>query len=153
MPNSRRLFLKHSGILAIGTLLAGKPAINWAERLGEYFANDSFARIYAQLVTNQTVIDSKEIELSLPAIAEDGAVVPVTVSSELNNIQRIYLIADKNPTPLLIEFELTAGVLAFITARVKLAESCNVILLAKTDDQLLRISRWVKVVHGGCGTG
>lgn len=153
IPCSRRLFLKKTGQFAAGALLAGvstkAPAIEHAE----YFAAGGFAASYARLFNGQTVIDSDSLAMTLPETAEDGAVVPITISSDLDNIERLYLFADKNPTPLIAEFELTPWVTTYLTARIKLAESCNVILIARRGDQLLRCSRWVKVVHGGCGVG
>lgn len=153
MPSTRRLFLKHSGILLAGALLAGKPASAVAERLAKYFAAEDFATLYAQFIDQRTVIDSDKLNLILPEIAEDGAVVPVSIASKLDGIEKLYLFADKNPTPLLAEFELTPLIAPFLTARIKLAESCNVILLAEHNGELLRTSRWVNVMRGGCGTG
>ncbi|WP_446811494.1 thiosulfate oxidation carrier protein SoxY [Methylomonas sp. 2BW1-5-20] len=153
MPSSRRLFLKHSGILMLGALLAGKPVSAVTRRLADHFAVNDFTKIYKQVIDNQPVRDSDEIDLILPEIAEDGAVVPVSVASKLDGIEKFYLFADKNPTPLLAEFELTPQLAPYFTARIKLAESCNVILLAQHRGQLLRASRWVNVMRGGCGTG
>ncbi|AMK78662.1 MULTISPECIES: thiosulfate oxidation carrier protein SoxY [Methylomonas] len=153
MPSARRLFLQHSGILITGVLLAGKSAIAFAERLAKHFAADEFATIYTQIIGQRPVINSDKINLILPEIAEDGAVVPVSIASELDGIEKLYLFADKNPTPLLAEFELTPLIAPFLTARIKLAESCNVILLAEHNGELLRTSSWVNVMRGGCGTG
>lgn len=153
MPSSRRSFLKKTGTLATGALIAGVSAKALAIEHAEYFAAGDFAASYARLFDGQTVIDSDLLEMNLPDIAEDGAVVPITVSSDLDDIERLYLFADKNPTPLVAEFELTPLVSAYFTARIKLAESCHVILIARRGEQLLRHSRWVKVVHGGCGVG
>ncbi|PKD41488.1 thiosulfate oxidation carrier protein SoxY [Methylomonas sp. Kb3] len=152
MP-SRRLFLKHSGILLTAALLTGKFANVLAERLATHFAADDFVALYSQLIDQRTVIDSDKLNLILPEIAEDGAVVPVSIASELDDIEKLYLFADKNPTPLLAEFELTPLIAPFLSARIKLAESCNVILLAEHGGELLRTSRWVNVMRGGCGTG
>ena len=88
-----------------------------------------------------------------PEIAENGAVVPITISSELEQIKRIYIWVEKNPTPLAAEFELDESVAVYITARIKMAESCPVIIIAEQDDRLLRRQQWVKVMQGGCGTG
>ncbi|MBD9363239.1 thiosulfate oxidation carrier protein SoxY [Methylomonas fluvii] len=152
MP-SRRLFLQHSGILLAGALLTGKSANVRAERLAKHFAADDFITLYAQLIDQRTVINSDKLNLILPKIAEDGAVVPVSIASELEGIEKLYLFADKNPTPLLAEFELTPLIAPQLTARIKLAESCTVILLAEYKGALLRTSRWVNVMRGGCGTG
>jgi sulfur-oxidizing protein SoxY len=153
MPNSRRLFLKHSGILMLGALLSGKPVSAVTRRLADHFAVNDFTKIYNQIIDNRPVRDSDEFDLMLPEIAEDGAVVPVSIASELDGIEKFYLFADKNPTPLLVEFELAPQLAPYFTARIKLAESCNVILLAQSNGQLLRTSRWVNVTRGGCGPG
>ncbi|MCQ8118468.1 thiosulfate oxidation carrier protein SoxY [Methylomonas rosea] len=153
MPSTRRLFLKHSGILLAGAWLTGKSASAVAERLAKHFAAEDFGTLYAQFIDQRTVIDSDKLNLILPEIAEDGAVVPVSIASELDGIEKLYLFADKNPTPLLAEFELTPLIATFLTARIKLAESCSVILLAEHNGELLRTSRWVNVMRGGCGTG
>ena len=153
MPSSRRVFLKHSGILMLGTLLTGKSVDAIATRLAEYFAAEDFNKIFAKVIGNLPVSDTGNIKLILPDIAEDGAVVPVSITSELDGIETIFLFADKNPTPLLAEFQLSPVLLAQITGRVKLAASCNVILLARRNGEWLRTARWVNVMRGGCGTG
>ncbi|WNB77705.1 thiosulfate oxidation carrier protein SoxY [Methylomonas koyamae] len=153
MTCSRRNFLKTSGVLATGGLLAAGASDSRAARLAEDFAVGDFAGRYASLFGDQAVSESELIQLILPEIAEDGAVVPVTISSELDGIERLYLLADKNPTPLVAEFELTPLLALHLTARIKLAESCRVTLVARREGQLLRCSRWVNVMRGGCGSG
>ncbi len=153
MAHSRRKFLKHGGILAAGALMTANAANSIAERLAEDFAVGDFTDRYAKLFGDQAVVDSELIELTLPDIAEDGTVVPVTINSELDDIDRLYLLADKNPTPLIAEFELAPAVAVYLTARIKLAESSRVTLVARRKGQLLRCSRWVKVMRGGCGSG
>ncbi|WFP51019.1 thiosulfate oxidation carrier protein SoxY [Methylomonas sp. EFPC3] len=153
MAHSRRKFLKHSGILAAGGLLLADTADGIAARVAEDFAASDFTDRYAKLFGDQAVVDSESIELILPEIAEDGAVVPVTIRSELDGIDRLYLLADKNPTPLVAELELAPVVAVYLTARIKLAESCRVTLIARRDGGLLRCSRWVNVMRGGCGSG
>lgn len=153
MRSSRRNFLKSGCIWATGGLYLAKVSDSAAERLSENFAAGDFADRYARLFGEQAVTDSTLIELVLPEIAEDGAVVPVTIRSELDGIDRLYLLADKNPTPLVAEFELAPLVALQLTARIKLAESCRVTLVARRDGQLLRCSRWVNVMRGGCGSG
>ncbi len=153
MPCSRRNFLKRTGLFAAGGLFAAKAGDSFAGRVAEDFAAGDFADRYARLFGEQAVADSALIELVLPEIAEDGAVVPVTIRSELDGIDRLYLLAEKNPTPLVAEFELAPLVAVYLTARIKLAESSRVTLVARCDGQLLRCSRWVNVMRGGCGSG
>ena len=79
--------------------------------------------------------------------------VPVTISSELENIRRLYLLVEKNPTPLAAEFELSSQVLAYVGARIKMAESSYIIVVAEHESGLLTSRQWVNVVQGGCGAG
>lgn len=153
MPSSRRLFLKHSGILMLGTLLTGKSTDAMADRLAEYFATEDFDKIFAKVTGDSPVSDSNSIHLLLPDSAEDGAVVPVTIESELLGIDKLFLLGERNPTPLLAEFQLSPLLLMHVTARVKLAASGKVVLLARHDGHWLRTERWVNVTRGGCGTG
>lgn len=153
-PIQRRLFLKQSAVLAIAALtsLLGSKT-GRAAWLAEHFAGGRFNDSMIRLFGNQTFTDSDLIGLGLPQIAENGAVVPITIASELENISRIYVLVEKNPTPLAAEFELSAAVSVYITARIKMAESSNVVVIAQYGSQLLRRQQWVNVVQGGCGTG
>jgi len=109
-----------------------------------------------ELLANQPLVvkvDDDQIRLELPDIAENGAVVPITISSELENIKKITIWIDKNPTPLLAEFELNESALVFLTARIKMAESDLVTIVAQQGDRFLLRQQRVKVIQGGCGTG
>ena len=108
---------------------------------------------FQQAYADQIITDSPEILVNLPTNAENGAVVPITIQSQLDNIDRVYIWAEKNPTPLVAEFELAKDMAIHITARIKLAESSHVIVIARQGQQLLRNLQWVNVMQGGCGTG
>lgn len=150
----RRTFLQKLIQLAIGgfaIFLPPKPAIAaWPK---EHFASDEFDKLIAQIYGNQEIVDSNELQIQLPEIAENGAVVPITISSELKQISKIHIWVEKNPTPLAAEFELSEEISAYLAARIKMAESCHVIVIAQQDGRLLRRRQWVKVMQGGCGTG
>ena len=122
----------------------------WPE---QHFAKGEFALRFQQLFPNRTIIESEDIIISLPEIAENGAVVPITISSELEQIRRIYIWVEKNPTPLAAEFEFDDSMAVYLTARIKMAESCPVVIIAEQSNRLLRAQQWVKVMQGGCGTG
>jgi len=150
----RRDLVKHIATLGSAwmlNLLAGKRA--WPAWNAEAFASGDFTSRFDSLFAGQHLIDSPEINLSLPAVAENGAVVPITISSELDGIDRLYLWVEKNPTPLAATFELAPAVAVFFSARIKMAESCNVVVLARQGERWLRNRQWVQVMQGGCGTG
>jgi sulfur-oxidizing protein SoxY len=95
--------------------------------------------------------DSKDIHITAPEIAENGAVVPVTAESRLAKTQMIAIIIDKNPNPLVANFEIPDGTDAFIATRVKMAETSNVYVLVKADGNYYHAAKEVKVTLGGCG--
>ena len=153
MPHTRRFFLKQS-LGWLGLLL---PSL-WfksakAEWLAEHFGAAPFEQTLQRLFAGKSLQESDLIRLKVPEIAEDGAVVPVSISSDLPDIRRLYLLVEKNPTPLAAEFELGSGVVANIGARIKMAESCHVIVVAEQGVSLLTAQQWVRVMQGGCGTG
>ncbi|MDD4913508.1 MAG: thiosulfate oxidation carrier protein SoxY [Methylococcales bacterium] len=151
--SSRRLFLRQ-GLGWLGWLLSGLwPDSAVAARLAEYFSASRLDDALAGLFAGQPLIDSPAITLSVPDIAEDGAAVPVTISSALKNIRRVYILVENNPTPLTAEFELADTVSAYIAARIKMAASSHVLVIAEHESRLLKTRQWVTVVQGGCGSG
>ncbi|MCX7194175.1 MAG: thiosulfate oxidation carrier protein SoxY [Proteobacteria bacterium] len=91
------------------------------------------------------------IKLSVPEIAENGAVVPVSVETTLAKVEQISFFVDKNPNVLAAHFYLPAGTEGMITTRVKMGQTANVIALVKADGKFYKASREVKVTAGGCG--
>jgi sulfur-oxidizing protein SoxY len=91
------------------------------------------------------------VHLTVPEIAENGAVVPVTVESSLANTQQVYILVEKNPSSLAASFSFPEGTEGFVTTRIKMRETSNVIALVKAGGKFYRASREVKVTAGGCG--
>ncbi len=94
--------------------------------------------------------NSPSIQLTAPEIAENGAVVPVTVESMLTRTEQICILADKNPTTLVANFHIPEGAEGFLTTRIKMAQTSSVIALVKANGKYYRVSREVKVNAGGC---
>lgn len=150
----RRHLLRHLTLL-LASVLADwlRPATAKAAWPSKHFFNDEFSLQFQRVYADHPPADSEQINISLPSIAEDGTVVPITISSELPGINHISIWVEKNPTPLAAEFELNELVLPYLTARIKMAESSHVIVIARQGERLLRAQQWVKVMQGGCGTG
>ena len=150
----RRDFLKTLS-RAFSAVLAGMvfPEHAFSKWSAQNFAAGDFATRFREVFADLPISDSQEIVINLPEIAENGSVVPITISSELHNIKRLSIWAVKNPTPLVAEFEFDESMLLYLTARIKMAESCPVIVMAQQGDQWLRNQKWVTVMQGGCGTG
>ena len=96
-------------------------------------------------------MSSDEIKLKAPDIAENGAVVPVTVSSSMGNVEAISIIAEANPGPLTSTYALSSASEAFVSTRIRLAKTGNVVAVVKADGKLYSASKEVKVTIGGCG--
>jgi sulfur-oxidizing protein SoxY len=136
------------GFSALFASRAGRA--NWTlEHFSPSLFEDSFKAFY----DNQTVIDSTDLQLKLPESAENGAVVPINISSDLEQISQIAIWVEKNPTPLAAIVQFSSNASIYMTARIKMAESCNVIVIAKQGERLLKTQQWVNVMQGGCGTG
>ena len=97
------------------------------------------------------LIDSKDIAITAPDIAENGAVVPVAITSKVPNTQSIYIIAEKNPFPLAATFDLANGAEPYTSVRLKLGETANVRAIVKADGKFYTAAKEVKVTVGGCG--
>ena len=96
--------------------------------------------------------ESKDVTLTGPDIAENGAVVPVGASTSLPGVKRMLLLVEKNPTMLSAMFELSDAVEANIATRVKMGQSSNVFAVAMmADGRVLYAAKEIKVTLGGCG--
>ncbi|MDH5537792.1 MAG: thiosulfate oxidation carrier protein SoxY [Rhizobacter sp.] len=98
-----------------------------------------------------TAADSKDVTITSPDIAENGAVVPIAVTSKLAKTQEIYILVEKNPAPLTAAFTIPEGTEAFVSTRVKMGQSTNVVAVVKADGKLYSATKETKVTLGGCG--
>jgi sulfur-oxidizing protein SoxY len=97
-------------------------------------------------------VESKDVTVTGPDIAENGAVVPVGCSTTLPGVKRLMLMVEKNPSVLASVFDLTDAVDASLTTRVKMGQSSNVFAVAMTGDgKVLYAVKEIKVTLGGCG--
>ena len=95
--------------------------------------------------------DSDKIALKAPEIAENGAIVPLEITSGIPGTVAIYILVDKNPQPLAALFEFANGAEAFVATRIKMAESSRVRIVAKAGGKFYVTMQEVKVTIGGCG--
>lgn len=94
---------------------------------------------------------SDAIKVEAPDIAENGAVVPVTIDTSLKNVESISIIAEKNQTPLVASFNMTPRCDGYISTRIKMGKTSNVIAIVKAGGKLYSARKEVKVTIGGCG--
>ena len=98
-------------------------------------------------------VASDAVKFKAPEIAENGAVVPVTVEYDgPETVKRIAILVEENPQPLAAAFEISPKALAHASTRIKMRTSSNVTALVQTaDGKLFSAAREVKVTIGGCG--
>lgn len=95
--------------------------------------------------------ESKDINITSPDIAENGAVVPVSVASKLAKTESISILVEKNPNALSAAFEIPGGTEPFVSTRVKMGQTSNVYALVKADGKYFFATKEIKVTLGGCG--
>lgn len=91
------------------------------------------------------------VTLVAPAIAENGAIVPVTVSSTLPGTREIVLLCDRNPAPVAVQFSFAPGTEPHVSTRIRMATSGTVVAAVITDHGVFAVSRSIEVTVGGCG--
>ena len=151
MHLSRRKFINKVLILAsygISLSFAKLSVANW---LTSDFRQQPIKTALTELFPGQTLQKSNKIHLKLPRIAENGSVVPITITSSIENIDTVYILSEKNPVPLVAKFSLSPDLETFIGARFKMKETCNVIVIVKASEQYYQTQQKVKVTLGGCG--
>ena len=97
-------------------------------------------------------VESKDVTIVGPDIAENGAVVPFTISTTLAGVKHMVLLVEKNPSVLIAQFNVTDMVEANFVTRSKMGQSSDVYAVAITNDgKALFAKKEVKVTLGGCG--
>ena len=150
MNNSRRTAIKTTGafatLVSLG-IVTQSQALAAVER-----ASFQVKTLDAGLkAIGGTPAASDQVTVVSPDIAENGAVVPVGATSNLPNTTDIYLIVEKNPTPLSCAFMIPAGTAADVQTRLKMGQSTNVVAVVKADGKLFSATKETKVTLGGCG--
>jgi sulfur-oxidizing protein SoxY len=150
--HQRRLFLK--GSLAASTLAVGAGLLTpqgvLAAWNAEAFKGKTEAEALTALLGSATAENSSEIDLNVPEIAENGAVVPVKVTTTLK-AESISILSPNNPVPLTSTFQLGEGAKGFVSTRIKMAKTGDVVAIIKANGKIYSARKSVKVTAGGCG--
>lgn len=135
------------GVLAAGSLLPLQAqAYNKAA-----FEAKSIADA-AKAFGGNTLVESKDVTIKGPDIAENGAVVPLVAATSLGGVKHLLLLVEKNPNVLVAKFDLNDSLVADFGTRAKMGQSSDVYAVAITNDgKALYAKKEVKVTLGGCG--
>ncbi len=154
VDTGRRKFLEIGGgatllglLAAAGLLGPGRAAADWNKTAFDAKTmKDALAALGADAPG-----EGKDIVVTAPEIAENGAVVPITATSNLPDTESISILIEKNPNMLAAQFNLTPASVPTVTTRVKLASTSNVTVLVKAGGKFYASTKEIKVTLGGCG--
>jgi sulfur-oxidizing protein SoxY len=155
MDQGRRTALKGAGgTAAMGIAVAAgliRPGSAWAQTWNQAAFETKSLADTVKALGGTSAAESKEIAITSPDIAENGAVVPFAISSRIPKTESIAILVEKNPNALAASFSIPEGTEAGITTRVKMGQTSNVIALVKADGKFYYAAKEVKVTLGGCG--
>jgi sulfur-oxidizing protein SoxY len=144
MDKFRRALL---GVVALGLL---KPWAAFAAWNKAAFGASSAAEALRGIGASGAA-PSKEIVIEAPEIAENGAVVPIEITSKLPGTSSIAVVVDKNPFPLVGKFDFLEGAVPFVKLNVKMGETSEVRVIAQAGGRSYVATKEIKVTIGGCG--
>jgi len=144
----RRLLLQGAGVLVAGlvTPLAALAATWNKQAFGAKTSAEALKGIGAAELS-----PSNQVSMDVPEIAENGAVVPVEITSRVPGTTSIAVVIDKNPFPLTSRFDFMEGALPYVKLNVKMGQSSNIRVIAEAGGKHYVAMREVKVTIGGCG--
>jgi sulfur-oxidizing protein SoxY len=152
---TRRLILQGAGAVALvglGNLPFLAPALAAAN---DKYPEEAFrAKNEADAIKalyGKTPETSDKVKVDAPEIAENGAVVPVSVTTTLTEVTSIAFLVSENPVALVASYKIPAGTLPSVGNRIKMAKTSNVIVVVEADGKLYSATKEVKVTVGGCG--
>ena len=153
---TRRLILKGVAMVALVGLGVAKfglmPALAAAN---DKYPEDAFKQKNSddaiKALYGKTAEASDKVKLDAPEIAENGAVVPISVSSTLADVTSISILVAENPNALAASYKIPAGTIPNVANRLKMAKTSNVIAVVEAGGKLYSATKEVKVTVGGCG--
>jgi len=155
-PATRRLILQGAGLVALAGV--GNIALGFAPALAaanDKYPEDAFKQKgeadAIKSLYGKTAEASDKVKLDAPEIAENGAVVPISVTTTLENVTSISFLVSENPNALAASYKIPAGTLPSVANRLKMAKTSNVIAIVEAGGKLYSASKEVKVTVGGCG--
>jgi sulfur-oxidizing protein SoxY len=153
---TRRLVLQGAGVVALiglGNMAFGPTSALAAAN--DKYPEDAFKqRSDADAIKSlyaKTPEPSDKVKMDAPEIAENGAVVPISVTTSLADVTSISILIAENPNALAASYKIPAGTMPSVANRLKMAKTTNVIAIVEAGGKLYSTTKEVKVTVGGCG--
>ena len=151
----RRSFLKLAGsmgaLAAVGAAGLLRSVETWAATWNKSGFESKAVTDVLNSLGATGASESKDIVITAPEIAENGAVVPVAVISKIPNTQQISIVAEKNPFPLAATFDVAGGGEGYVSTRLKMGQTSDVWAAVKAGGRYYVAKKEVKITVGGCG--
>jgi sulfur-oxidizing protein SoxY len=154
--STRRLVLKCAAAIAL--VGVATPCFSVSAALAatdEKYPEDAFKQKSdadaIKALYGKTAEPSDKIKLDAPEIAENGAVVPISVTCSLPDVSSVSILVSENPNALAASYKIPAGTVPSVANRLKMAKTTNVVAVVEAGGKLYSTSKEVKVTVGGCG--
>ena len=155
MSIMRRSFLKLAGsvgaLATVGAACLLRSAESWAATWNKSGFESKAVTDVLNSLGATGASESKDIVITAPEIAENGAVVPVAVFSKIPNTQQISIVAEKNPFPLAATFDVAGGGEGYVSTRLKMGQTSDVWAVVKAGGRYYVAKKEIKITIGGCG--
>lgn len=149
--HGRRVFLKGSFAAGVAGVAVSSGILKPTSALAEWPAAVFEAKGMKEALGGNEGTTSADITIKALDIAEDSAVVQVSVESTLPNIDTISILVKENQRPLSAVFKLAPEVLPNVTTRIKMAKTSDIVAVLKSGEKTFNAAKEVKVTIGGCG--
>ena len=151
----RRTFLKGAVALSVAGLAATAGVLHAPSVLAAEYPTDAFGAkkiddALKALYGSSQVAASDAIKLKTPPVAENGAVVPITIDTKLPNVESIAILVEKNNQPLVTAVNMS-GADSYFSTFIKMAQTSDVHVVVKAGGKLYGAKAAIKVTAGGCG--
>lgn len=152
----RRIFLQNSLASGVALVAANAGLLTPTQVLADWnkaaFKATNTTDAIQNIFGDSALVASADIKLKAPAIAENGAVTPITVdASAMNGVESVAILASKNPQPLVCQYRFASGAQGYVSTRIKMGETQNVMAVVQAGGTLHKAEQEVKVTIGGCG--
>lgn len=151
---TRRLILQGAGavaLLGLGNIPFGPALAAANDKYPEAAFKAKSEADAIKALYGKTAEPSDKVKMDAPEIAENGAVVPISVTTTLADVTSISFLVSENPVALVASYRIPAGTLPNVANRIKMARTSNVIVVVEAGGKLYSANKEVKVTVGGCG--
>jgi sulfur-oxidizing protein SoxY len=145
----RRIFIQLFGLITASSLLPIKAfAAAWNQAAFEATKAENTIQ---GLGVSKLILNSTDVDVIAPDLAENGAVVQVEITSRIPYTESIAIVVEHNPTPLIATFTFANGAQPYVVTRIKMAETSDVQAIIKVGEQYFTAKKRVEVLENGCG--